>query len=294
MPDLDDEEAKRRAAATTPQQPAGSGPGPITVPPQNPVVPPVLASGGAVSPELEAARIANARHLADSKRSNVELTMAQKEERIALSEAQEAGRKTLANPRTKLSGEDRAFIDPSTEEGQRNLRRASDPAKKLGTASIDEARTMDLAERTGQLPGLVDRSGMPGADVKTTELNDNGEVDKETNWSMKAVRTDTPEMQATSMGVAIDELERLANTRVRGDSSPELVMDLKNIKDERQLAAIETQLQAQLAAQNQRIVDVGSTQQPIQMKTVVDEAILKKRQEEAAKAAAAAKTGGAA
>jgi hypothetical protein len=283
--DLDDE-TKRRATTTTPLPPVG-GPGPNPIPPQSSVLPPVLASGGPVSPELEAARIANARHLAESQRPNNELTLAQREERLVLAEAQEAGRKALASPRTKLSDEDRAFVDPTTEEGQRNLRRASDPDKKLGASTIDEARTMDLAERTGQLPGLVDRSGVPRADVKTTELNDQGDVEKETNWSMKAVRTDTPEQEAESMGVARKELKELADMRSRGQSSPEFIADLKNIKDEAKLALIEAQLQAQLTTQNQRIVDAGGTQQPIQMKTVLDEAILKKRQEEAAKAAAA-------
>lgn len=82
--------------------------------------------------------------------------------------------------------------------------------------------------------------------------------------------------------------------RSRGQSSPEFIADLKNIKDETKLAAIEAQLQTQLTTQNQRIADAGATQQPIEMKTVIDEGILKKRQEEAAKAAAAgaAKGGG--
>jgi hypothetical protein len=137
-----------------------------------------------MSSELEAARIANARHLAESQRPNNELTMAQRSERGALAEALDASREKLADPAARFSPEDRAFTDESTAEGQRNLRRASDPDKGLGSSSIDEARTMALAERTGQLPGLVDRSGAPRADVKTTELNDQGEVEKETNCQM--------------------------------------------------------------------------------------------------------------
>lgn len=141
MPDLDDEEANRRATTTPTSQPVG-GLGPNPIPPQISVPPPVLASGGLVSPELEAPRIANARHLAENQRPNNELTLAQREERLVLSEAQESARKALASPRTKLSDEDRAFVDPTTEAGQRNLRRASDPDKKLSPSTIDEARTI--------------------------------------------------------------------------------------------------------------------------------------------------------
>jgi hypothetical protein len=81
---------------------------------------------------------------------------------------------------------------------------------------------------------------------------------------MKAVRAGNPKQLSTSLQVALDEIEGLADMRARGDSSPEFLADLKNIKDETQLAAIEAQLKAQLEAQNRRIGASGSTQQPIQ------------------------------
>lgn len=251
MPELSDEE-KRRTAATTPV-PAGGPRGPVTTPPDNPVVPPVLASGGEVSPEVEAARIANARHLAEGQRPNNELTMAQREERAKLADALAASRETLADPKARISSEDRGFVDESTETGQRNLRRASDPDKGLGSSTIDEARAMDLAERTGQLSGLVDRSGAPKADVKTTEVDDAGEVVNETNFQMKSVRADDPRQLKKSTQRAVDGIKELADMRAGGAPSPEFLADLKGIKDEKQLATIEATLQAQLVSQNERI-----------------------------------------
>jgi hypothetical protein len=128
---------------------------------------------------------------------------------------------------------------------------------------------MDLAERTGQLPGLVDRSGVPGADVKT-----------------KGVRAGTPQL-TNSMNTALEEIEELARLRIRGNASPEFIADLKTIQDEAQLATVEQQLQQQLAAQNLLIAQANSGQQALQMRTVIDPDILRRRQD-AARAAQSA------
>jgi hypothetical protein len=83
-----------------------------------------------VSPELQAARVANARYLAERTRSNLELTPAQRAERLALAEAQRKAEGVARNPASNLSPSDRAFVNPDTEEGQRNLRRAADPTRR--------------------------------------------------------------------------------------------------------------------------------------------------------------------
>jgi hypothetical protein len=80
---------------------------------------------------------------------------------------------------------------------------------------------------------------------------------------------------------------------VNGNPSPEFIADLKNVKDEAQLAKVEEDLGTHLAAENVRIADAGGMQPPIQMKTVIDPAILKQRQEEEAARAAASATAGA-
>lgn len=240
-----------------------------------------------VSPALQAARVANALHMAEGTRSNLTRTPAQRAEWPALVNAQKAAEATARDPKSRLSPADRAFVNPDTEEGQRNLRRAADPDQGLRPNTIDEARTMDLAERTGQLPGLVDRSGVPGADVKTTELDERGEVANQTDWSMKGVRASNPKQLAESMRVALGEIKALADTRIGGSASPEFIADLKYIQDEAQLAAIEQQLQQQLAVQNGLITQANSGQQPIQMRTILNPDILKARQD-AARAAQAA------
>jgi hypothetical protein len=145
---------------------------------------------------------------------------------------------------------DAAFIDTTTEEGQRNFRRASDPDKKLGAATIDEARAMDHAEKAGIFgPGVrVDRSGRPGADVVTR-----GPTGEE-HWSMKAIRTDTPDA-ANSRDRVKKEITSAADALASGKEAIGVLVDLRVLaaaaktdpKAAAELAKIKAEVQAQAA-----------------------------------------------
>lgn len=279
---------EKQTPVSEPQQGVPPVTDPTAVPPQTNVLPtpPVTASANP-TPEAKAERAATGAPFADgSVPPNLLLTQQQRAEKVALDAAFAKSQAALASGKARLSDEDKAFVDPSTPEGERNLRRASDPDRALDRVTVDEARTMDLGERTKQLPGAVDRSGSPGADVKTTS-----ETGDETNWSMKSVRADDPKQLTKSMGKATSEIEALSLLRQRGQSSPEFIADLKNIKDPAQIGQVEAQLQATLAAQNQKIADSSSGQNPIQMRSVLPEAVIEARRQAEAQAQAQAKGG---
>nr|WP_255216697.1 RHS repeat-associated core domain-containing protein [Pseudenhygromyxa sp. WMMC2535] len=149
-----------------------------------------------------------------------------------------------------LSPDDRAYINDETA-----LSRASDPDKRLGDSSpgstIDEARAMQHAEDTGQLPGPVDRSVRPGADVRT------GTGDAEQHYSMKGVvHQDHPGSQAR----AAKEIDNMAGDRRRGSEPNGVLIDLRHspdpVGDRQRLQAHANQVNADLSRDGHDPIDV--------------------------------------
>ncbi len=150
----------------------------------------------------------------------------------------------------RLSPDDRAYINDETA-----LSRASDPDKRLGDSSpgstIDEARAMQHAEDTNQLPGPVDRSVRPGADVRT------GTGDNERHYSMKGV---VHQDHAGSQNRAATEIDHMARDRRRGSEPNGVLIDLRHSPDpagdRQRLQAHADQVNRDLANEGHDPIDV--------------------------------------
>jgi hypothetical protein len=143
---------------------------------------------------------------------------------------------------------DRAFIDPTTDEGKRNFRRASDLDKSLGERTIEEARDMDHAEKTRQLEPPVERSTRPGADVVT------GSGASEEHWSMKDIRDSMgPDQLSESTQRALKEITQLVNQRTNGGQTPGVIVSLRHVSPANRAAA-RAAIEAAAKAENGRLL----------------------------------------
>lgn len=150
-----------------------------------------------------------------------------------------------------LQADDLEFI-----RDDRQLRRASDPDKRVGGgtpgSSIDEARAMDHAERTGQLDAPVERSVRPGADVRSGVG-----TDAEQHWSMKGIVSRDPE---GSRSRTRKELGALADERRRGGDPHGLLVDVRHAGDPR---AERAAMQAAADQENAALVAEGHEPIPV-------------------------------
>lgn len=113
---------------------------------------------------------------------------------------------------------------------------------------------MDHAETTGQLPGPVERSVRPGADVKT------GTGDGEQHYSMKGV---VSQDHAGSQARASKEIDNMAADRRRGNEPNGVLVDLRHSPDP---AGDRARLQQHADTVNEGLVNDGH--QPIDVRFI--------------------------
>jgi len=195
------------------------------------------------------------------KRARLQQQMADRrrsQRRVA--EAAEHG-DVVAQRRAQRDSGEFAHLDPADRAllaDERGLARASDRDKGIGRSSgpgsaIDEARAMDHAETSGQLPGPVERSVRPGADVRT-----NAGTDNEQHWSMKGI---VPQDLPGSRARAQKEMNNLAGERRRGGEPHGLLVDLRHSPNP---AAERAAMQQHADQVNQQLIADGHDPIPVE------------------------------